>query len=58
MNEKNLKKATIIKDMGGERTVQIPGKKKQNKVKKLYCIKCGARNRIEQHDSPAKTKSV
>ena len=57
MNEsKDSEEETKIKHVDRKRTYQKPEREKQNKFRKVDCIKCGAPNWNKSHDCPAKTK--
>ena len=57
MNEsKDSEKETKIKHVDRKRTYQKPEKERQNKFRKVDCIRCGAPNWNKSHDCPAKAK--
>ena len=57
MNEsKDSEEKTKIKHVDRKRTYQKPEREKQNKFRKVDCLKCGAPNWNKSHNCPAKTK--
>ena len=57
MNEsKDSEEETKIKHVDRKRTYQRPEKERQNKFRKVDCIRCGAPKWNKSHDCPAKTK--
>ena len=53
---KNSKEETKIKHVDKKRTYQKLEKERQNKFRKVDCIRCGAPKWNKSHDCPAKTK--
>ena len=57
MNEsRDSEEETKIKHVDRKRTYQKPEKERQNKFRKVDCIRCGAPNWSKSHDCPARTK--